>query len=380
MIAQLTTVHSRGDIRIAVKQCATLAAAYPKAVELVVADGSGDDERNGIRITDLGPVSPSRLVRPFQGFWRALRFLYLRRPKILHFHDPELIPVGLVAKILGFRVIYDVHEDVPRQILGRHSMGRLSRSILAAGAQAAEWLASRAFDAIVCATPHIARRFPPRKTVLVQNFPIVNELSAVSVRPYADRPPRFVYVGVFTRMRGATEMVEAIGQLRMESTAELKIAGACRPESLWSELTDSVNPAGVDFLGWMGRGQVAELLGSARAGLVLFHEAPNHVNAQPNKLFEYMSAGLPIIASDFPLWRELINGARCGLLVNQSDPAAIAEAMRWILEHPSEANEMGLRGRQAIEDYYRWEHEREKLLALYEKILGKRVAAVTTVV
>ncbi len=369
-IVQLTTVHPRDDIRIAVKQCATLAAAYPSAVELVVADGLGDDERDGVRITDLGLIGSSRLVRPFQGFWRSIRFLYVKRPKILHFHDPELIPVGLVAKVLGIRVIYDVHEDVPRQILGRHSMGKLLRSVLAVGAQAAEWLASRAFDAIICATPHIGRRFPPHKTALVQNFPIVDELSATDVQSHADRPSRFVYVGVLTRMRGAAEMVEAIGSPELESKVELKIAGACQPASLWSELAAQTNLAGVDFLGWMGRRQVAELLASARAGLVLFHAAPNHINAQPNKLFEYMSAGLPIIASDFPLWRELVDGLECGLLVDPRDPRAICEAMQWILDHPEEAEIMGRKGREAVESRMNWEREGRKLISVYQQFCG----------
>ena len=377
-IVQLTTVHPRGDIRIAVKQCATLAEAYPDAVELVVADGLGDEKRYGVRISDLGKISSSRLVRPFQGAWRALKFLYLRRPKILHFHDPELIPVGLVAKVIGIRVIYDVHEDVPSQILGRDSGGKLSLYILAAGARATEWLASRVFDAIVCATPHIARRFPPQKTVVIQNFPIVGELTAADKQLYADRPPRFVFVGVFTLMRGAAEMIEAVGRPELESKAELKIAGASHPESLWSEISGSAKPARVEFLGWMDRGQVAELLASARAGLVLFHAAPNHVNAQPNKLFEYMSAGLPLIASDFPMWRELVDDFKCGLLVNPKDPRAICEAMKWILDHPQEAEAMGRRGRQAVESRLNWEHEGQQLISVYDQIYGPSAQVTVT--
>jgi len=374
-IAQLTTVHPRRDIRIAVKQCATLAAAYPGAVELIVADGLGDDQAEGVAITDLGHTSASRLIRPFQGFWRAAGFLFRRRPKVLHFHDPELIPVGFVAKLLGIQVVYDVHEDVPSQISGRVSMAKSLRVVLAAGARAAEWLASRTFDAILCATPHIARRFPPRKTTVVQNFPIVAELSTASTVRYSNRPRRFVYVGVFTRLRGAAEMLGAVCRPELDSTAELKIAGSCHPESLWTDLVASGNSAGTEFLGWMGRRQVADLLASARAGLVLFHPVPNHVNAQPNKLFEYMSAGLPIIASDFPLWRELVDGFECGLLVDPRDPQAIAAAMRWILDHPNEAEAMGRRGRQAIESNLNWEQEGRSLLSVYQRIYGQAAPA-----
>lgn len=87
---------------------------------------------------------------------------------------------------------------------------------------------------------------------------------------------------------------------------------------------------------------------------------------------EYMSAGLPVIASDFPLWRQIIDGAGCGLLVNPMNPEAIASAMRWILEHPAEAEEMGNRGRKAVESTYNWDTEAAKLKDLYKKLLAQR--------
>jgi hypothetical protein len=86
-------------------------------------------------------------------------------------------------------------------------------------------------------------------------------------------------------------------------------------------------------------------------------------------MFEYMAAGLPVIASDFPLWREIVDGAGCGLLVDPMDPRAIAEAMQWIIDHPEEAAEMGRRGRAAVEHTYNWEAESTKLVELYRRLL-----------
>jgi glycosyltransferase involved in cell wall biosynthesis len=375
MIVQVTTVHPRGDIRIAVKQSATLAAAYPGSVQLVVADGQGPERRNGVKVVDLGRISSSRLFRPFQGCWRVVRYLWSDRPRVLHFHDPELIPAGIVAKALGARVIYDVHENVPKQISGRDSMNWLLRTVFANGARFAEWLASMVFDAVVCATPNIARRFPAKKTVLVQNFPILAELQTRADIPYIRRPNRFIYLGVLTAARGAQEMVEALQYTRTDPVSELKIAGVCRPDTLQDELRRKSTGGRVEFLGWMDRDGVAKLLGTARAGLVLFHDAPNHVDAQPNKLFEYMSAGLPVIASDFPLWRQLVDEAGCGILVDPSDSKAIARAMEWLTDHPEEAEEMGNNGKKAVESRFRWEYEAESLLALYEKLLDIQLTA-----
>jgi glycosyltransferase involved in cell wall biosynthesis len=121
----------------------------------------------------------------------------------------------------------------------------------------------------------------------------------------------------------------------------------------------------VTFVGQLGRADVASELQKAYAGLVILHPEPNYVTSQPVKLFEYMCAGIPVIASDFPVCREIIAGARCGILVNPLDPTEIAEAMEFLLTHPEEAQEMGRRGFQAILERYNWANEEKALLQFY---------------
>ena len=113
----------------------------------------------------------------------------------------------------------------------------------------------------------------------------------------------------------------------------------------------------------LSRSEVAALLARASVGLVLFHPIRNYVNAQPNKMFEYMAAGLPVIASDFPLWWTIIKSTGCGLLADPLDPAAIAKAMVWVLRHPTEAAEMGQRGQRAVAEKYNWERQADRLIA-----------------
>lgn len=128
--------------------------------------------------------------------------------------------------------------------------------------------------------------------------------------------------------------------------------------------------AKVNELGFLSRAEVNATLAKSKVGLVAFLPAPNHIDAQPNKMFEYMSAGIPIIASHFPLWREIVEGSQCGVCVDPLSSQSIADAIQYLMEHPMEAEEMGRKGRQAVEVKYNWVLEEKKLFNLYEGLLN----------
>ena len=337
----------------------------------MVQDGRGDsvEEDGKIRIIDTGPRPPGRLARMTLGVFRMWRAVRSVRPRLVHFHDPELIPLGMILKCFGHRVVYDVHEDLPRQVLTKYWLPAFARRPVSWTASAMEWLAARVLDAIVPATPNIAKRFPPCKTTLVQNFPIPDELVTLESIPYKERPPHFAYIGGLSRERGAFEMVETLNHIRREKNTRLLFAGTFQPVSLQSEIENLPGWQQVEFFGWADRSQVAEILDSVRAGLVILHPTRRYLDAWPTKMFEYMSVSLPVIVSDFPLWRGIVEGAGCGLPVDPLDPQAIADAMQWILDHPAEAEAMGRRGREAVEKNYNWETEAGRLVALYKKLL-----------
>jgi len=108
------------------------------------------------------------------------------------------------------------------------------------------------------------------------------------------------------------------------------------------------------------------------AGLVTLHPIVNYIDALPVKMFEYMVAGIPVIASNFSLWREIIEGNKCGLCVDPLNPSEIAKAIDYIMTHPAEAQQMGKNGLRAVQEQYNWDIEEKKLLALYEQLLKQR--------
>ncbi len=374
-LVHLSTVHPRNDTRIFIKQVGTLFSTRPGEVSLVVADGLGNSIPAGQpAVYDLGKLPVSRFKRALVGNVRAFKSFRNNLPQLVHFHDPELIPLGLLLRMYGCKVIYDVHEDAPRQTMSKHWIPVVFRWPVAIAIAVMEWLGGLLFSAIVPVTPTIAARFPLAKTVLVQNFPIQSELVLPEPLPYASRPPKFAYVGGVADIRGGIEMVQALEYFDDLPDVRLEMAGGISPEAFAEELPRLTGWAKVTYRGLIGRQDVAQLLGSSRVGLVLFHPMPNHVDAQPNKMFEYMSAGLPIIASDFPLWRKIVDGAGCGLLIDPLDSRAIADALRWILEHPVEAEAMGKRGYEAVRTLYNWEREALQLVALYSRLLSPEQA------
>ena len=368
-IAHLTTVHPRVDARIRIKEVGSLAKAFAEPVGLFVQDGKGNaTEADGmVQVIDIGQPPSKRFARMIIGTWRMWSAVRRVRPQVVHFHDPELIPIGLILRCFGHKVVYDVHEDLPRQVLTKYWLPGFARRPVSWTVSGVEWLAALIFDAIVPATPKIAERFPPRKTTAVQNFPILNELVNAETVPYGKRPAIFAYIGGLTRERGTCEMVNSLNHIE---NARLFLAGAFQPGSLRTDVQALPGWQRVEFVGWASRKQVAGILGNARAGLVVLHPSRRYPDAWPTKMFEYMSVGLPVIVSDFPLWRGIVEDAGCGLLVDPLDPRAIAGTMQWILDHPEEAESMGRRGRAAVEKHYNWETEAEKLIVLYKKLLS----------
>ncbi|TVR19733.1 MAG: glycosyltransferase [Anaerolineaceae bacterium] len=361
-VVHMTSVHHPFDTRILHKQCRSLAeVGYD--VTLVVPH-EADTTVDGVQIKAVR-VPRNRFQRILSTTWAVYRAARRLNPAVYHFHDPELIPVGLLLKLSGKRVICDVHEDLPRQVMSKDWILPPLRYAVSKFVDLFERLTFRAFDRIIAAEDSYTRRLPAKKTIVVHNFPIMSEISVPDDSlPHVEREPLIFYVGAVSRIRGAVEMVQAMALLPRSLGAKLVIAGKIPPD-LQTELERLPAFDSVHAPGWQSRQQMADFLSRARVGLSVLHPSPNYLESYPTKLFEYMTAGIPVIASDFPLWRGVVDSAGCGLLVDPEDPRAIADAIAWLLEHPDEAEAMGERGRTAVVVRYNWESESQKLLDIY---------------
>jgi glycosyltransferase involved in cell wall biosynthesis len=368
MIIHLTTVHSRDDSRIRFKEVASLSDALGD-VRLYVQDGLGDEvDVQGYCIIDTGPRL-RRVRRMTIGALRMVRAVIRARPDVAHFHDPELLPWSIIFRLVGIRVIYDVHEDVPQQVKHNPGLPNLAQRVLPPFVAAAEWVGSRLVNGLVGPTTTVTGRFPPKKTILVRNFPLLQELHTPDSRAMSDRPLAFAYVGGISEVRNIRGMMRAVARLPYRE-ARLRLVGRFLAERTEIAAREMPEWEFVTFDGWASRREVANVMAEVRAGLVLLKPVAHEMLTLPIKLFEYMAAGLPVISSDFPLWREIVQEADCGLLVDPMDVGAISDAMMWVIEHPDEAQAMGQRGRKAVEEKFNWSREAEKLIAFYRQNLG----------
>jgi glycosyltransferase involved in cell wall biosynthesis len=366
-IAHLTSVHVPYDNRILHKQCKSL-LKHGYEVVLLAPDESRRDAVDNVPLRAVRPPR-NRLARLTGTVPELFRAALKENASLYHFHDPELIGVGLALKAMGKKVVYDVHEDVPQQVLSKDYIAYPLRRAVSAGAAMAEAVAARALDGIVVANPEVMSRFPANKAVLVQNYPILDELVRHEATPYRERQLRAVYVGSITGQRGMAEMIRAMAALRDWPEARLILGGTFSPASLIDAARGLEGWDRVDYRGFLSRPQVVGALGQARVGLAVLHPVPNYTKIQPTKLFEYMAAAIPIITSDLPAWRSIIEAADCGMAVDPRDPAKIAAAIDWVFSHPEQAEQMGRRGREFALRNFSWDAEAAKLFNLYDRLL-----------
>lgn len=363
-IVHVTTVHSRYDVRIFQKECITLANEFGD-VNLFVCDGLASEFKNGVHIMDIGAAPTSRLLRiflqPIRMFWAVRKM----KPDIIHFHDPELMFFSLLLEWIGFSVIYDSHEDVPRQILGKHWIPKVLRNSTSWLFERIENFVISQLSGVVAATPHITTRFRRinRNIVNINNYPQPDEL-APSARPLQHNL-QICYVGGISRIRGIRPLIEALSLL---PGVRLALCGRFIESDLEIELRALPGWNQVDYYGQVGRNDVRHVLNESMAGMVTLFPAPNYLDSLPIKMFEYMAAGIPVIASDFPLWRQILGDAHAGICVDPQDPRAIARAVRQLMDDMDGADKMGKAGREAVLTKYNWSIEGAKLTEFYKEL------------
>jgi glycosyltransferase involved in cell wall biosynthesis len=166
--------------------------------------------------------------------------------------------------------------------------------------------------------------------------------------------------------------VEALGLIPKAMTANLLLGGRIWSKDLYRALTQMPGWSRVTYAKQLPVKVMLERLLTASVGFILFSPEPNHFGVGSNRFFEALAAGLPVITSNFPNWKEIVNGIGCGIALDPTDPEAIAEAVTYLLSHPAEAADMGRRGYEMAAKRFNWEFESSKLDQLYQQLFEEK--------
>ena len=365
----LTSVHMPFDGRVFHKEARSLAKAGYDVT--LIARHDKEEIVGGIHVLPL-PEAKSRLRRMTKVTRRLYRLAVRADTDVYHFHDPELMIVGLRLKRRGKKVIWDAHEHYPNSILDKYYIARPLRWLISRSFDLFERAVVRYFDYVIYTTPLVGARYSTMKvrSGRVENYPIIELSEALPRQPQE----KIIYLGGMSRIRGLVEVVEAFAEVvKKHRTWKLCLVGSCSPASFETELRDFVKKLGVEanveFIAWVPYDEKEKLSSQAAMGVITYLPYSNNTSCLPNKLFDYMLMGLPVVASSFPLYREVVEGSRCGLIVDPSKPQEIAAAMEYLIEHPQEARQMGENGRRAVREKYNWEKESQRLLQVYDTVL-----------
>lgn len=370
MICHLTSVHKRYDVRIFQKICTSLAREGYE-VFLLVADGKGEEEVNGVKIKDVGQ-QPSRIKRLFISSGKLLKMALELDCNVYHIHDPELLPVALKLKKQGKRVIFDSHEYLPGQIMDKPYLPKILRKSISNLVELYFKKNLPAIDAIFTVTPHILDKLSSYsdKVYLLTNYPIRKDyIHNNSEVEYLNKRNKIFYAGTIYETSQQSAILDALEEIReveylLIGNIDQKYKNRLMQKRAWGR---------VNYLEYMSKEELDVKANEATIGVAIFDYIPNLGGKMGslgvNKIFEYMLYGLPVICTDFELWKVIVDKYECGLYVNPNDTNEMAQAINYLVTNKAEAYKMGQNGRKAVQNEYNWHEQEKQLLTVYAHLL-----------
>jgi len=375
LICHVSSVHSAGDPRIRLKQLASVSQRYGRTIFITgdLESPVSDNKSDRIEIKKVSPGRKNRILRLLITSPRCILVALRFKAEIYHLHDPELLPWAWILRLSGGKIVYDTHEDYVSSIGQKKYLPRLVRKIFGYAIGILEKILSTGYRKVI-AEKYYAKRFPDAVPVL--NYPVLKDL--LPINAFSACSMAVIYTGNITPDRGAFDMAAFHNY---SEKYKVKAVGRCS-QSLHGKLDTfeqsfTKQPIEVEGVGYFV--QFSEIISAYRecrwlAGVALFPNTEHYREKELTKFFEYMAVGLPIIASDFPVWKRLIEDQGVGICVPPGDNQSIESALNWLKANPGEAQEMGRRGKELARTQYSWESQAARLIDFYEEILGERQA------
>lgn len=357
----MTSVHPVFDTRIFHKECKSLSKKYDVSL---IAPNVEDQTVDGIHIYGVClPKNRSKRIKNLSSVYNRMLEI---DADIYHFHDPELMKLGKkIKKEKRKTIIFDSHEDVPQQILCKVWIPKLLRKPLSYCYSIYEKQLLKKYDAIVSVTPSIVERLQEINSRVYQitNYPVISDIEGE--RQWGKSV-------CFTGGISEQYLHHDIIKILHNTDANYILAGPCKIPSYMDRLKSISGWDKVDYRGYVPYEECVKIMQSSSAGLALLFYSPNVGYKRGTlgvlKIFEYMMVGIPVICTDFELWKEIVEGNHCGICVNPYDSNDLIKAINYLIENRDVAIRMGDNGRKAVKEKYNWATQEKVLFDLYQSL------------
>lgn len=352
----LTSAHPPFDVRIFHKEAKSLLEAGYDVT--LIAQHDKDEIVDGVKI--LGLKKPqNRIERMTKTALELYRKAMSSDADVYHFHDPELIRVGLKLRKRGKRVIFDIHEDTRQQIILKGYIPPGLRKLLSRAYASYEDYACRKFSALITPQEKMTEYYRQfNRTETVENFV---DLTLYPKRTIDFTKPVLLHAGGLSVDRGLYNMINAAKCLKGDFV--FNVAG------FLSNSLDRTSLHPLTYLGYLNQKDLVNVYSKSNIGIILYNNVGQYWMAGAVKCYEYMANAMPIIIPDFGEWVQFNEVCRCGINVDVQNSQIVADAVNYLVNNPKKATEMGENGRRWVEEKYSWQVAFKKLQVLYDEVM-----------
>jgi glycosyltransferase involved in cell wall biosynthesis len=368
-----SSAHFWNDGRVFYRESKSLAKKYK--VELHAVADFNFREVDGINVYGL-PLWSKPSDR-FSTIFILIKRILKSNTDVFHFHDPELLAIVPLIKIIKQKpIIFDVHEHFSSLIYEKEYIPIILRPLFSKLYSIFERLIFPFLDFVIYTTDFIGVRYKKyfgEKAFKVSNLPSIS-LFKNDPPKYSERSNIAIYMGYMTFVRGIKEIINAFKIVNEKFPEfELHIVGRFFSEEFQKEIYNIISELKMESVIKIKNGykyeKMNKILYHCKIAYITYLTFPNNIACLPNKLFEYMGAGLAIVASDFDNYREIVVKNNCGVVVKPEDTLEIANATLKYIENEQFATKMSNNARRNFLSKFNWESEEKSFLEFYQKIL-----------
>lgn len=366
----ITGLYSRYDTLMFERQGRSLVEAGFR-VTYIVCDNGTDEVRDGIYIVSTGFKPKNRFDRFFKTEKVLENFVNRVKADIYQISDPELIKFGAKLKSKGYKVIFNLREYYPDMILGKRYLPKMLRYYFSKSYKRQFKKYFPKYDAIFTVTLEfvdiLKSEYELNNVHLLTNYPIPDLTFSLSEDEYMERQNTLLYEGTIYSISRQEKVFDAISKI-----PELHYLLAGVIEERYDKIKNHEYWPNVEFINGFKKEQLKEFFSRATISNTLRDFGKLDGSLGVIKIFESMEAGIPVLFTDVPTYRAIVEKYNCGLCANPNDSGSIENALQYLVNHKKEAYLMGQNGRRAVLEEFNWNKQAEYYLLIINKIINKK--------